>query len=181
MLGLIGCHARHETTAAVDATRLVTSGPCALMRSHVLASWEGPAVDFSGASIGGQLNVSGSTIENSRGLALAMDGTDVTGDVILRRQFSAVGVGEQATVRARDAHVRGQFDCSGGELVNGTGPILDGESLEVGKDLFLRSLRGTARCDGAGIRLSGASVGGQLDCSGMQAVNWTGAPSRSST
>ena len=174
VLGLIGCHARHETTAVIDATRLVTTGPCALVRTCVRASWEGPAVQFSGASIGGQLNLSGSTIHNASGLALALDGAAVAGDVILREDFSAVSAGGQATIRARDAHVAGQFDCTGSELVNVSGPVLDGESLDVDEDLFLRSLQGTAECGGAGIKLSGASVGGQLDCSGMQAVNWTG-------
>jgi hypothetical protein len=146
----------------------------AVVNCVISASTGAPAVNFSGASIGGQLMLTGSTITNTGGPVLGLDGATVTGDVMLRSMFCARSSGHEAMIRARDAHVGGQFDCSGIDAANDGGPILDAESLQVDKDLFLREMHGHASSPRAAIKLSGTAVGGQLDCTGMRVANSAG-------
>jgi hypothetical protein len=105
---------------------------------------------------------------------LGLDDATVTGDVNLRSDFCARSHGNEALIRARDAHIGARFDCSGIHVVSEGGPIFDAESLRVDKDVFLRGLRGRATSERAAITLSGTSVGGQLDCTGMHVANSAG-------
>ena len=174
VLRLSGCRVDHPDASVIDATRMVTSGPVAVDNCVIGASARTPAVEFSGASIGGQLKLTGSTITNGRGPVLGLDDATVTGDVILQKEFRACGAGDEAMIRARDAHIGARFDCSGIHVVSEGGPILDAASLRVDKDLFLRGMHVCARSRLAAITLSGASVGGRLDCTGMHVTNSAG-------
>lgn len=69
-------------------------------------------------------------------------------------------------IRLTGAQIGGQLDCSGVIMANPSGPVLRGERLKVNDNVFLRS-GFTAEGSGAdgAIRLVGARIGGQLDCS----------------
>lgn len=124
------------------------------------------AVRLAWAHVGGELNCSGATITNSSGPALRAGSLHVAGSLFLSAGFTADGVGELGAVRLSGAHIGRQLDCSGATITNPSGPALHGERLQVDGDVVLNA--GFA-ADGDGelgsMRLSGAHIGGQLDCS----------------
>src|SRR5207245_1545267 len=98
----------------------------------------------------------------------------VDGNVLLSAGFTADGNGDGA-VRLAWAHVGGQLDCSGATIRNTSGPALRAGSLHVAGSAFLRA---GFTAPGAGergaVRLGGAHIGGQLDCSGATIRNPSG-------
>jgi hypothetical protein len=119
------------------------------------------------ARVGGQLECSDATITNPSGPALRAGSLQVAGSAFLSPNFTADGDGELGAVRLAGAHIGRQMDCSGATIANPSGPALHGERLHVDGDLLLRA---GFTADGAGelgaVRLAGAHIGGQLDCSG---------------
>jgi hypothetical protein len=96
----------------------------------------------------------------------------VAGSLLLTESFTAHGAGKRGTIRLTAAHVGIQLDCSGATITNSAGPALHGERLRVGGDVFLRA-GFTAEGEGkqGTVRLSGAHIGGRLDCSGAMVVS----------
>ena len=126
------------------------------------------AVRLAEAHIGGHLDCSGATIRNPSGPALQAGGAlQVAGRVFLCEGFTAHGVGELGTVRLVLARIGGQLDCSGATIRNPSGPALIASSLQTGSSVLLH---GGFTADGDGeqgvVRLIGARIGGQLNCSG---------------
>jgi hypothetical protein len=78
-------------------------------------------------------------------------------------------------IRLRGAYIGGQLDCSGATITNPSGLALHGERLKVNDNVLLCT---GFTANGAGergaVRLSGAHIGGQLDCSGATMVNPSG-------
>lgn len=136
-----------------------------LLRGHFIAQGEG-AVSLRWARVGGQLDCSGATITNTSGPALAAGAMQVAGSVLLNKGFIAEGADERGAVRLPGARIGIQLDCSGATITNSCGPALHGERLHVGGDVFLRA-GFTAQGEGeqGTVRLTGAHIGGQLDCS----------------
>src|SRR5664280_986617 len=133
------------------------------------------AVNLDGANIGGALACSGAQLRNDSGPALYADGLTVGDSVFLRAGFTATGAGEDGAVRLPGANISGQLACSGAQLRNDSGPALLADGLTVGGGVFLHdgfTATGTGE-DGA-VRLLGANVSGQLDCSAAQLRNDSG-------
>ena len=85
------------------------------------------------------------------------------------------GSGERGAVDLVGAHVGGQLDCSGAELCNDSGPALAADGLQVGEALALGGgFTATGSGERGAVRLVGAHVGGQLDCSGAELCNDSG-------
>jgi hypothetical protein len=162
-----------------DATITNPSGPAlngehlqvggnVLLRACFSANGAGDpgAVRLTWARIGGQLDCSGATIINPSGPALHAAVLQVTGSVFLSGDFTADGAGELGAVRLSGAHI-GRLDCSSATITNPSGPALNGEHLQVGSNILLRA---GFTAYGAGelgaVQLSGAHIGGQLNCSG---------------
>jgi hypothetical protein len=124
-------------------------------------------VRMMGAHISGQLDCSGGTFANPRGRALTADGLAVDRGMFCRERFEA-----QGEVRLVRAHITRQLDCSGGTFANesGSAPALNADGLTVGGDMFCREgfeARGE-------VRLLGAHISGQLDCTGGSFANGSG-------
>jgi hypothetical protein len=106
-----------------------------------------------------QLNLQGTWLHS-----LPADGCRVKGDVFLRNGFHAEG-----EVRLVGAEIGGTLDCGGGTFNNpprageeAGGPALNAERAVVKGGVFLR---GGFSAEGA-VRLLGAQIQGNLDCSG---------------
>jgi hypothetical protein len=129
-------------------------------------------VRLTGTHIGGQLDCSGATITNASGPALTAGAMHVAGSVLLNKGFTADGAGERGAVRLTGARIGIQLECSGATITNSSGPALHGERLHVGGDVFLR---GGFTAEGEGkqgtVLLTGAHIGGRLDCSGAVVVS----------
>ncbi len=137
-----------------------------LLRGDFTAHGDG-AVSLRWARVGGWLDCSGATITNASGPALTAGAIHVAGSVMLNAGFRAEGADERGAVRMTAARIGIQLECSGATITNPSGPALHGERLHVGGDVFVRA---GFTADGEGelgtIRLTGAHIGGQLDCSG---------------
>ena len=138
-------------------------------------SGEDGAVRLLGAHIGGQLDCTGATLRNKSGPALIADGLQVGQGMFLSDGFTATGSGEVGAVRLLGAHIGGQLDCTGATLRNDSGPALLADSLQVGQAMFLRGgFTATGSGEDGAVRLLGAHIGGQLDCTGATLRNDSG-------
>lgn len=129
-----------------------------------------------GAQIGGNLSCSEGKFKNparadvaGTGVALTAEGAKVAGSVLLGNSFTAKGM-----VRLLGTQIGGNLSCDGGALQNPakaniaeSGMALTAEGANVAGSVWLRdgfAAEGT-------VRLSGAQIGGSLECSGGKFQN----------
>ena len=173
-LALNGCRLEHPAEPPLDAERL-TCGALSLGGARIIGHAEMRAVNLRGAHIGAQLECTGAELRNDSGPALAADGLQVGQDMFLRGGFTATGHGDNGAVNLRGAHIGGQLACTGAELRNDSGPALAADSLEVSQSMFLTGgFTATGHGDNGAVRLLGAHIGGQLDCTGAELRNDSG-------
>ena len=78
-------------------------------------------------------------------------------------------------MRLTGAHIPDDLGCGGACLRNGSGPALSGDRLQVGQAMFLCSgFTATGAGDFGAVRLAGAHIGGQLDCTKANLCNHSG-------
>jgi hypothetical protein len=140
------------------------------------ANGVGPhAVRLTGARIGGSLDCRAAWLTNNSGPALTADGLQVGQDMRLSNGFDATGAGDEGTVRLTGADIGGSLDCRGARLRNGSGSALTADSLHVTKNMLLSDgLEATGAGDEGTVRLTGADIGGSLDCRGARLTNKSG-------
>jgi hypothetical protein len=133
------------------------------------------AVYLRGAHIGGNLDCRGAQLLNDSGPALSATGVQVGQTVFLSKGFTAKAASEYGAVYLPGAHIGGSLDCDGAWLTNDSGPALRAQGLQVGQTMFLS---GGFDATGAGARgavnLSGAHIGGSLECDGARLRNKSG-------
>jgi hypothetical protein len=175
-LSCVGARLRNDSGPALSADALQVG------QSMFLSNWctatgtgEDGAVSLLGAHIGLNLYCHGADLRNDSGPALVADGLQVGLSVFLRDGFKATGAGESGAVRLVGASIGGQLSCVGARLHNDSGPALLAHSLQVGQTMLLY---GGFTATGAGgngaIRLTGAHIGGSLECDGADLRNDSG-------
>ncbi len=135
-------------------------------------------IRLSGARIGGRLYFDGAKLSNPGGRAFVASRLTVGEDMFCRKQ----GVPEhehpfrvEGTVNLRGAHIGGHFTCDGASLRNDSGPALHADSLQVDQDVLMRGgFTATGGGNFGAVRLSGAHIGGSLECDGAQLRNDSG-------
>jgi hypothetical protein len=76
-----------------------------------------------------------------------------------------IGHTGDGAVRLTTAHISGRLTCAGAHLSNDAGPALHADGLQVDQDMFLSgNFIATASAVNGAVRLPGAHIGGQLDC-----------------
>lgn len=175
-LSLERCLLIHSSKPALYADELHTDTRVSLKGSTLSASTADGAMRMIGAHIGGHLDLSGATITNPSGPALHGEHLQVTGNVFLSGGFTADGAGELGTVRLAEARIEGHLDCSGATIRNSSGPALRaGSGLQVAGRVFLREgFTAHGASELGTVRLTGAHIGGHLDCSGATIANSSG-------
>ena len=161
-----GATLRNNSGPALNADRLQV-GQDLYLRDGFTATGAGKAgaVSLEGAHIGIVLDCDGATLRNNSGPALNADGLHVGLGMFLRGGFTATGAGQDGAVRLVGAHIGIKLECDGATLRNDSGPALDADSLQVGQALYLRGgFTATGAGQGGAVRLLGAHIGGQLDC-----------------
>ncbi len=150
-------------------------------RSHGGPEHEQPfaaegAVILAGACIGGNLECDGAQLRNDSGPALHADRLQVDQSMLLRDGFTAAGSGGHGAVYLVRARIGGHLDCTGAARRNDSGPALVAYGgLQVGQGVFLRrGFTATGAGDKCAITLTGARIGGQLDCTGAALRNDSG-------
>lgn len=170
-----GATLTNDSGPALFADGLTVDGGVALS-PRFTATGSGPrgALRLPGGHIGGQLNCNGATVTNKTGPALVADDLIVDQIVGLRDGFHASANSEMGTVRFQGAYL-GQLEADGATLVNENGAALHADQLRINGSLFLRGgLKATGRGELGAVRLLGAHIGGQVDCTGATLTNKTG-------
>jgi len=132
------------------------------------------AVRLPGAHISGQLNLNGAELANQAGPALIGDGLHVDGGLVLAEGFTATGHCTRGAVRLPGAHISGQLNLDGAELINNTGPALIGDHLQVNGGVFLDGFTATGHGEDGTVRLPDAHISGQLNLDGAELTNYAG-------
>ena len=173
-LVLEGCQIEHPAEPPLDGARL-TCSVLGLDRARVIGHAYAGAVRLAEAQISGRLDCTGAELRNDSGPALHADGLQVGQGVFLRDGFTATGSGDGGAVNLPGAHIGGQLDCTGAKLSNDSGPALTADGLQVDQSVFLRDGFAATGSGGLGaVRLVGAHIGGQLDCTGAKLSNDSG-------
>jgi len=165
----------NPTEYALSADRIDVTGGI-FLRSRFGANG---GVRLLGGKVGGNLDCNAGSFVNDAGDALSADGIDVRGNIFLRSGFSAKGkvrFSAKGEVRFLGAKVGGTLDCSEGSFEKGsfenaTGKALSADGIDVKGSILLRS-DFSAKGE---VRLLGANVGGDLECSKGSFENASGA------
>jgi hypothetical protein len=173
-LGLDGCQLEHPAEPPLDGARLICS-LLALARTRVIGHAGDGAVNLVGAHIGGYFVCDGAELRNDSGPALNANSLQADQGMFLRGGFTAAGSDELGAVNLVGAHIGGHLDCTGADLSNDSGPALHANTLQADQGVFLR-VGFTAAGSGArgAVNLTGAHIGGQLDCTGADLSNDSG-------
>lgn len=120
------------------------------------------ALNIALSVIDGQLLCSGATLVASNGVALAADGADLRGGVVMNRHFRAEG-----EIRLTQARLGYDLDCASATVINPQGRtiVLDG-ALVSGNVTFVDDFLSEGE-----LRLVGATVHGELRCQGATLSN----------
>jgi hypothetical protein len=102
-------------------------------------------VDFTLATVRGQVRLSGASLDNGRGCALRAVGMTVSGALLLDKDFRVSG-----TVNLSGASIGDLLTCERGKLDGGSGPALEARDLKVTNRLVLKaSVSGSVDLTGA--------------------------------
>ncbi|MEV8615882.1 hypothetical protein AB0383_49720 [Amycolatopsis sp. NPDC051373] len=178
-IGAVSCAGatlHNDSGPAVYADWLQADGGV-LLKDEFSATGAGElgAVRLLGARIRGQLNCAGATLRNDSGPALYADLLHTDGGVLLNDGFSATGAGKHSAVRLLGAHIGSQLNCIGATLRNDSGPALDADGLLADSDVGLfDGFSAVGAGELGAVRLTGAHIGGQLNCAGATLRNDSG-------
>ncbi|MGA3162161.1 MAG: hypothetical protein ABSC77_13190 [Terracidiphilus sp.] len=151
-----------ECTAAqtgIRGDRLVIHGPFLFRRCQF-----GEEIRMLGVRIEGNLDGSGANL-TSRGISLALDRAEITGNVVLSQQETGASgdydekfrFTSSGTIRLHNARVSGQLKCSGAKLATeGNAFVLDGAEIQ-GTVYFDKGLDA-----GGAISMAGSKIAGDL-------------------
>jgi hypothetical protein len=170
-----GARLENTTGPALDADGLQADHSVFLTDGFTAtsASTQG-TIRLIGARIGGQLNCGGASLRNTTGPSLNADNLSVAQGVLLHRGFTASSASEQGTIRLMGAHI-GTLSCAGARLENTVGPALDVDHLKVDRDMGLDGgFTATGASELGTVVLTGAHIGGLLDCSAARMENTAG-------
>ncbi|HUD60082.1 MAG TPA: hypothetical protein VMQ99_11330 [Acetobacteraceae bacterium] len=125
-----------------------------------------------GARIAGTLDMNAARLVNrsddGQGVVLAADTAEIGGSVLLRNGFAADGA-----ISLRGARIGSSLECDGASMTNpmadGSGVALAADHAVIGGAVLLRN--GFAARGAVG--LTGAKIGGNLECDGASLVNAT--------
>jgi hypothetical protein len=170
---LMGCQLEHPAEPSLDAERL-TCSLLILSGARIIGHADSRgAVRLFGSRIRSQFECIGASLGNDSGPALLADGLEVDQGMFLRG-VAATGAGDNGAVRLNGAHIGRQFDCTGASLGNDSGPAMVADGLQTGQDMFLRGFTATGAGDVGAVRLPGAHIGRQFDCTGASLRNDSG-------
>jgi hypothetical protein len=173
-LVLTRCRLQHPAEPPLSADRLTTS-VLILSMTKIIGHASAGAVHLIGARIGGDIDCEGAALRNDSGPALVADRLQVGQSMSLRGGFTATGASDLGAVRLVGARIDGFLECDGASLRNSSGPALGADGLQVGDSLYLRGgFTATGASDLGAVRLVGARIGGDLDCTGAALHNHSG-------
>jgi hypothetical protein len=104
-----------------------------------------------------------------------LDGARLTCSVLSLARARVMGHASNGAIDIDGAHIGGELVCTGAQLRNDSGPALHADGLQVAQAMFLRDgFTATGSGDDGAVRLGGAHISGQVDCTGAQLRNDSG-------
>jgi len=104
-----------------------------------------------------------------------LDGARLTCSVLRLNGARVIGHNDTGAVNLFGAHITGPVGFEGADLRNDSGPALFADGLRVDQDMFMRGgFRATGSGDAGAVRLLGARIGGNLDCTRAKLRNKSG-------
>ena len=104
-----------------------------------------------------------------------LDAYRLTCSTLILSRARIIGHAYSGAVRLTGAHILGNLGCGEACLRNDSGPALHGGGLQVDHGVFLhRRFTATGAGDFGAVRLAGAHIGGQLDCTKANLCNHSG-------
>lgn len=180
---LRGVHIVNEKGPAFNISSAEVKGDINLGGSCVLTGSSGPGVlQIVGTVINGQLDLGDSRVTNSIGSALNIRGASITDDLYIKEGFTATGGTDRGVIRLLQAEIGGRVWIRGATITNDLdtdGSALNCEDISV-KHGFTIQKYGDYECvlsgagDSAAVRLSGASIQGQLAIADVVIINPSG-------
>lgn len=143
---------------ALDADGLL-GAKVSLRMKEARGTGDRGAVRLLGAHVDGQLILSGASVTNYTGPAVAGDGLVVDGNAYL--VIRGRGGGSAGAIHLPGARIGGQLSFGGARLVNKTGPALSASGLTCGGDVLFESMIAISRV-GPTVDLSGVRIDGLL-------------------
>ncbi len=172
-----GAQLRNDSGPALYADRLQVDQSMLLRDGFTAVGAGGDgAIWLARAHIGGHLDCTGAALRNDSGPALDAYSLQVGQGMHLFGGFTATGSSSFCAVNLTGAHIGARLLCDGASLRNDSGPALVAYGgLQVGQGVFLRrGFTATGGGERAAIALTGARIGGNLDCSGAALRNDSG-------
>jgi hypothetical protein len=169
LLSVEGSLLEHRSEPALYAARF-TASALFLDRATITASCENGAVRVAGAHLG-QLDIYDAVLRNKRGPALSAEGVQVE-DVLYLNGLDAMGTGPDGAVILANSRLGG-LNCYKATFRGEYGPALNAHGLQIDHDADLRGFTATGGDLGA-VRLTGAHIGGSLECDGAELRNDSG-------
>jgi hypothetical protein len=151
----------------VNLQGAIIDGYMHLKQCHVTGD-----MDLTGSAIGGSLECSGATFENTGKIALDLARAHIKQHVTLQNGFSANG-----QVLLAGAMIGGDLSCEGGQFTHETDSAILADALKVDGDVTLstrffddHNVAEQFVAKGQ-VTLTNATIGGSLNCMGAKIVN----------
>jgi hypothetical protein len=168
-----GCLLEHPSQPPLVANQL-SAARLALTRSTVRSRSEDGAVNLQEAHLG-RLEVDGATLTNDAGPALHADFLTADRGVSLTDHFKAIGSDGMGALRLAGGRLGSQLICTDATLTNDIGPALYADGLTVDLGVFFDGgFKATGGGERGAVRLTGAHISGNLDCTGATLTSDTG-------
>ncbi|NYH79247.1 hypothetical protein FHR84_002581 [Actinopolyspora biskrensis] len=169
-LTLHGAWLAASDTPALDLSGATIGGDLCLDDEFTASSEShGGALRLLRATIGDTLSLSRARLTATNGPALHADNLTVGNNLFLGDGFTANSGSSDGTLRLPGGSIAGEFSMSEARLTATNGSALFADGLRVSNGLFLRKGFLTSSDSQIGtLRLSGASIAGQLSLNGAQ-------------
>ncbi|MFI6094241.1 hypothetical protein ACIA8G_01710 [Lentzea sp. NPDC051213] len=172
-IALSGCRLEHPTGHVLSACRL-TASMLWIDQGTTVEGHTAVAVDLSGARLD-ELHCEGARFSSDAGTALDLHSAKIEENVRLHNGFEAVGVGAGGAIRLVGTEIGGTLDLDGARLHNDSGPAMNAEGLQTGRNVLLRhGFSATGAGEDGAVDLSAARITGMLNCNGATLRNDSG-------
>lgn len=114
-------------------------------------------------------------VENTIGPSLQSEGINVSGSLVCKKPFKAMGSGEEGTLKFTGARIDGKADFAGASIINSSGPALLADGIRIGSGM---NLGGGFFAKGEGplgtINIESAQIGAHLSLDNATLNNCSG-------
>ncbi|MEV6718858.1 hypothetical protein AB0M48_43250 [Lentzea sp. NPDC051208] len=176
-LDLDGAQITNASGSALNASGLEVGGQVIFRDGvRIIGHGDESAVNFIGAHLRSNLDMSGTEISNDTGPAMQVDNAKIDGDLSLRYGNRITGRGDTGSLCLINARISGHVELTDTDITNAAGIALDAHGVQISGSLLLRNKLSIAGHDDIGaVDLVNARIGEILELANTNITN-TGGP-----